>query len=346
MYLQKTPGLFLIVVLTTLVSSEHNSDQQDHKACTDDEGNIILHGWKFIPKIDDPCTKCTCDNGYQILCHTAACSPPVGCVKTEQIPRECCRYHCLDADGNTRSPSANDSVPVDGQPTASEDNITNLSLRLVASTVTSFLVLALLLFMVHRLRQRRLMLAMRRFEAQARGGHGDDDLDHYIPAEFMQIECPPYEDPPPPYSPPKPPHILPEDSPPPYEEVENNAADQVDTNGNVNNNNNNNQSCIGHRSEGTVVSSSGGERGEIQHQHHIVVENQARERASPHVADIIEGFNAAANLCHNSGQRYAGENLFETKDNMEQTCLKTVARPGDFGNRQPSRVVDSMQRSA
>ena len=43
-----------------------------------------------------------------------------------------------------------------------EDNITNLSLRLVASTVTSFLVLALLLFMVHRLRQRRLMLAMRR----------------------------------------------------------------------------------------------------------------------------------------------------------------------------------------
>ena len=45
---------------------------------------------------------------------------------------------------------------------AEEDNITNLSLRLVASTVTSFLVLALLLFMVHRLRQRRLMLAMRR----------------------------------------------------------------------------------------------------------------------------------------------------------------------------------------
>lgn len=39
---------------------------------------------------------------------------------------------------------------------------TNLGLRLVASTVTSFLILALLLFMIHRLRQRRLLLMIRR----------------------------------------------------------------------------------------------------------------------------------------------------------------------------------------
>ena len=38
----------------------------------------------------------------------------------------------------------------------------NLGLKLVASTVTSFLILALLLFMVHRLRQRRLLIMMRR----------------------------------------------------------------------------------------------------------------------------------------------------------------------------------------
>ena len=38
----------------------------------------------------------------------------------------------------------------------------NLGLRLVASTVTSFLILALLLFMVHRLRQRRMLIMMRR----------------------------------------------------------------------------------------------------------------------------------------------------------------------------------------
>lgn len=39
--------------------------------------------------------------------------------------------------------------------------MTTLGLRLVASTITSFLVLALLLFMGHRLRQRRLLQAMR-----------------------------------------------------------------------------------------------------------------------------------------------------------------------------------------
>nr|KAG5713190.1 hypothetical protein BaRGS_007717 [Batillaria attramentaria] len=172
------------------------SDGSGRKPCADDEGNII---------------------------------PDENCVRIEQVPHECCKYHCLDADGKSRSPLSNDSTPLDGHPTASDDNITNLSLRLVASTVTSFLVLALLLFMVHRLRQRRLMMAMRRFEAQARNGHGDDDLDHYIPSEFMQIECPPYEDPPPPYSPPKPPHILPEDAPPPYEEVENNNITVVVT---------------------------------------------------------------------------------------------------------------------
>jgi hypothetical protein len=38
----------------------------------------------------------------------------------------------------------------------------HLGLRLVAATVTSFLVLALLLYMVHRLRQRRSLIMTRR----------------------------------------------------------------------------------------------------------------------------------------------------------------------------------------
>ncbi len=41
-------------------------------------------------------------------------------------------------------------------------NSANLGLKLVASTVTSFLFLALFLFMVHRLRQRRQLIMMRR----------------------------------------------------------------------------------------------------------------------------------------------------------------------------------------
>ena len=43
-----------------------------------------------------------------------------------------------------------------------DSDAANLGLRLVASTVTSILILALLLFMVHRLRQRRLLIMMRR----------------------------------------------------------------------------------------------------------------------------------------------------------------------------------------
>ena len=38
----------------------------------------------------------------------------------------------------------------------------SLSLRLVASSVTTMLILALLLFMVHRLRQRRILIMLRR----------------------------------------------------------------------------------------------------------------------------------------------------------------------------------------
>ena len=40
----------------------------------------------------------------------------------------------------------------------------NLGLRLITSTVTSFLILALLLFMIHRLRQRRLLVMIRRLQ--------------------------------------------------------------------------------------------------------------------------------------------------------------------------------------
>ncbi|KAL8577498.1 hypothetical protein ACOMHN_023471 [Nucella lapillus] len=95
------------------------------------------------------------------------------------------------------------------------------------------------------------------FEAQARQQHGgeEEEGEHYIPAAFLHIQCPPYEDPPPPYSPPKPPHILPADAPPPYEELESHTPSFLDANANVSNNNinnnnnsdNNHQSCGQHR---------------------------------------------------------------------------------------------------
>ena len=46
--------------------------------------------------------------------------------------------------------------------TVSDATMTDLGLRLAASTVTTFLILALLLFLLHRLRQKRLRMALRR----------------------------------------------------------------------------------------------------------------------------------------------------------------------------------------
>ena len=42
-----------------------------------------------------------------------------------------------------------------------DNTVTDLGLRLVASTVTTFLILALLLFLIHRFRQRRLLMTLR-----------------------------------------------------------------------------------------------------------------------------------------------------------------------------------------
>lgn len=86
-----------------------------NKSCADGSGIIIPHGQTFMPNVNDPCHICKCDNSFPILCHTAVCSPPPGCVRIEQIPKECCQYHCYDADGNNlKQPDKNVSATDDG----------------------------------------------------------------------------------------------------------------------------------------------------------------------------------------------------------------------------------------
>ncbi|GFS09873.1 integral membrane protein dgcr2/idd [Elysia marginata] len=177
--------------------------------CVDFQGHHISHGSKYVPDSNDLCTECTCQKKVPVRCHSVACSPPQNC---KPLDNTCCEYVC------------NGTRPMEKEPDDGE-SITNLSLRLIASTVTSFLVLALLLFLVHRVRQRRLLLSMRRFEERAQQVHSGEDTDseHYIPEVFMSVECPPYTDPPPPYSPPKPSQILPGEQPPPYDELTQNG---------------------------------------------------------------------------------------------------------------------------
>ncbi|GFO41210.1 integral membrane protein dgcr2/idd [Plakobranchus ocellatus] len=205
--------------------SDVSPDGQGSHGCLDWQGRSVQVGEEYIPSATDVCTKCTCDKFFPVMCHSVACSPPLHCSKVHVLVGACCEYVCLD-DGSV---PGNGSRPGDGGGTGDGESVTNLSLRLIASTVTSFLVLALLLFMVHRLRQRRLLLAMRRFEASSQQVHSEDtDSEPYIPEIFMSVECPPYTDPPPPYSPPKPPQILPGEEPPPYDDLSQNG----DANGN------------------------------------------------------------------------------------------------------------------
>ncbi|KAM3826206.1 integral membrane protein DGCR2/IDD isoform 1-T1 [Vipera latastei] len=107
------------------------------QTCVDIKDNIVDEGYNFTPKGDDPCLSCTCHNGEPEMCVAALCERPQGCQHYLRDPKECCKFTCSDPDGN----SLFDSMAS--------------GMRLIVSCVSSFLILSLLLFMVHRLRQRR-----------------------------------------------------------------------------------------------------------------------------------------------------------------------------------------------
>ncbi|XP_045174017.2 probable WRKY transcription factor protein 1 isoform X2 [Mercenaria mercenaria] len=191
--------------------------------CTDWQGKAVADGVDFYPKENDPCLHCRCEKGYSTMCKTVSCAPP-NCPNWKAIAGFCCRFECLDKNGVATKPENSTGPPshngdVSGTPT--DNTVTDLGLRLVASTVTTFLILALLLFLIHRFRQRRLLMTLRRY---SRRREQLDDLDSisYSP-DFYHVQCPPYEDPPPPYTPPKP---LPGEQPPPYELIDGNPGEQ------------------------------------------------------------------------------------------------------------------------
>lgn len=222
--------------------------------CTDWEGRSVVDGMQFNPKKEDPCYVCRCNNGQSTMCSTVSCGAP-NCKYWQQIPGQCCQFECLDTEppdfkmnGRENNTSSPPSGP-DSSGTISDSTMTDLGLRLAASTVTTFLILALLLFLLHRLRQKRLRMALRRYSHRR---HDPDDSDNvsYSP-DFFGLQCPPpYEDPPPPYSPPKPRHghVHGPDQPPPYEAIDDNEnIGQVD--------NNRNQTVVGNENQSGVTGS-------------------------------------------------------------------------------------------
>ncbi|CAN7984773.1 unnamed protein product [Ixodes hexagonus] len=193
--------------------------QEGGSSCVDRLGGLVGHGDRYTPRGKDPCERCTCQRGRPDSCSITSCYPPAQCQSPYlRGSGECCDYAC---NGTTLgSPDGTDVL-----------SATNLGLRLVASTVTSFLILALLLFMIHRLRKRRLLVMIRRLNGcraavdledacLARQLALDDQGGFLVGREHLTMGlgglCP---DPPPPYSFWKPPeaYVPPGEAPPPYE---------------------------------------------------------------------------------------------------------------------------------
>lgn len=178
--------------------------------CVDRRGSPVEHGDRYTPEGKDPCEQCTCQRGRPDSCSITSCYPPAHCHQPYlRGSGECCDYAC---NGTTL-----------GAPDGSEvQSATTLGLRMVASTVASFLIVALLLFMIHRLRKRRLLVMIRRLN----GCRAAASLEEACLARQLALEeqgvgflggfCP---DPPPPYTFWKPPeaYVPPGEAPPPYD---------------------------------------------------------------------------------------------------------------------------------
>ncbi|KAK4302503.1 hypothetical protein Pmani_025411 [Petrolisthes manimaculis] len=126
--------------------------------CIDLRKERVSSGQKYIPG-PDYCTVCMCKNGNPHMCQAVLCQPPQDC-KSFRLGQSCCDFLCLD-DMLPKLPDA-------GTGGASTD----LGLRMVASAVTAILSLALFLFLVHRLRQRRLRAHQHYYEDQLDSPNG------------------------------------------------------------------------------------------------------------------------------------------------------------------------------
>lgn len=143
------PLILYGTILRVTAEGEETPVEEGSGHCVDRLGGLVGHGDRYTPRGKEPCEKCTCQRGRPDSCFITSCSPPDQC----QAPYlrgsgECCDYAC-----NGTLPGSPDGADV--------LSATNLGLRLVAGTVTSFLILALLLFMIHRLRKRRLLVMIR-----------------------------------------------------------------------------------------------------------------------------------------------------------------------------------------
>ncbi|CAH1232790.1 DGCR2 [Branchiostoma lanceolatum] len=187
--------------------------------CINSKGQKVADGQVFTPQGHDACMTCTCHMGEAQMCITAQCDRPQKCTSYQMSPDKCCEFTCMDPNENNNSNNYN----------GSKLSMTH-GMRLVVSCLSSFLILSLLLFMVYRLRQRRLeaIYGANQYGRRNRASrHVRRTRTNIIPAHLfrppplspsadLHVTLPPYDDPPPPYSAVKPgPPVTPGDKPPP-----------------------------------------------------------------------------------------------------------------------------------
>ena len=126
-------------------------------ACVDNKGQTIPEGLLFTPGPDE-CQICTCLRNLAVLCRTLLCRPPKNCLSLRVGEAQ---WICDEWD------------------TSAGSSLGDVGLRLVASAITAILSIALLLFLIYRLRQRRLRGRQNHLQAesynsvvgQAQGSH-------------------------------------------------------------------------------------------------------------------------------------------------------------------------------
>ncbi|XP_072033866.1 integral membrane protein DGCR2/IDD-like [Amphiura filiformis] len=175
-------------------------DRAPTQPCIDRKGNLVGEGDRYKPQGYDPCMECTCHNREQSMCVQTQCGQP-RCQNYLRDPEVCCGYTCLSDDGSN--------------PQKGIDVTDNM--RWVLTMLTSFILLGMMLFMVYRMRQKR--MAYLRYRAQQLRDGGMMDFEPGSgpppPPNLDDIDGAGYREPPPPYSFFK--VDLPTECPPPYE---------------------------------------------------------------------------------------------------------------------------------
>lgn len=168
--------------------------------CIDRKGNPVGEGQDYQPQNHDPCMHCKCQNGERSMCVQTQCAQP-RCRNYTPDPDVCCMYDCPD-DDNNNTPQGIDVT----------DNM-----RWVLTMLTSFILLGMMLFMVYRMRQKRMAYLRYRAQQMREGSYMDFEPGSGPPPppNLDDIDGGGYREPPPPYSFFK--VDLPKECPPPYE---------------------------------------------------------------------------------------------------------------------------------